>query len=72
MSALPVDESDLIVLGKVGSANGHLSNDRTGAYSEFSIHIEDVLKDDGRQSDRSIIATREGANVQLQSSRVIR
>ena len=72
MSALPVAESDLIVSGEVLSANGYLSNDRTGAYSEFIIHIDDVLKDDGRQSGRSIIAVREGADVQLPSGRIIR
>jgi hypothetical protein len=72
MSALPATESDLVVLGEVTSANGYLSNDRTGAYSEFSIHVNDVLKGDGRQSDRSIIAVREGADVQLPSGRVIR
>jgi hypothetical protein len=72
MLALPAAESDLVVLGEVTSTNGYLSNDRTGAYSEFSIHVNDVLKDDGRQSDRSIIAVREGADVQLPSRRIIR
>ena len=72
MSALPAAESDLIVSGEVMSAKGYLSNDRTGAYSEFVIHIKDILKDDGRHSDRTIIALREGADVQLPSGRIIR
>lgn len=71
-SALPAAESDLVVLGEVTSAQGYISNDKTGAYSEFTIHINDVLKDDGRQAGMSVIAAREGADVQLPSGRIIR
>lgn len=72
MSALPAAESDVVVIGEVTSEIGYLSNDRTGAYSEFTVQIENVLKDDARQSVRSITAVREGADVQLPSGRVIK
>jgi hypothetical protein len=72
ISALPAAESDLVVIGEVTSASGYLSNDRTGAYSEFTVQINDALKDDGRQSGKSVIAVREGADVQLPSGRIIR
>lgn len=72
ITALPAAESDLVVIGEVISANGYLSSDRTGAYSEFTVQVSDVLKSDGRQSVSSIIAEREGADVQLPDGRIIR
>jgi hypothetical protein len=74
-AALPTAESDAVLSGRVLAANGYLSNDKTGAYSEFTIIIEEVLKRDGRSSlepGTSIIAEREGANVQLPSGRIVR
>jgi hypothetical protein len=74
-SALPTAESDAVLSGRVLAANGYLSNDKTGAYSEFTIIIEEVLKKDGRSSlepGNSIIVEREGAAVQLPSGRVLR
>ena len=73
--ALPTAESDAVLSGRVLAANGYLSNDKTGAYSEFTIIIEEVLKSDGRSSlepGNSIIAEREGAAVQLPSGRIVR
>jgi len=72
ISALPAAESDLVLLGEVTTANGYISNDRTGAYSEFTIRVNDVFKDDGRLSSSLITAVREGADVQLPSGRIIR
>lgn len=43
-SALPVTQSDIIVLGRITDAKAYLSNDRTNIYSEFSVIIEEVLK----------------------------
>ena len=73
--ALPTAESDVVLSGRVLAANGYLSNDKTGAYSEFTIIIEQVLKRDGRSSlepGNSIIAEREGAAVQRPSGRILR
>lgn len=41
----PVEESDLIVTGIATAASAHLSNDKTGIYTEYTIRIEQVLKD---------------------------
>jgi len=73
--ALPTAESDAVLSGRFLAANGYLSNDKTGAYSEFTIIIEEVLKSDGRPSlepSNSIIAERAGAAVQLPSGRIVR
>jgi hypothetical protein len=71
--ALPTAESDAVVLGKVVDEKGYLSNDRTGAYSEFTILVKKIFKD-GRRSlttGGSLVAEREGANVKLPDVRII-
>jgi hypothetical protein len=73
--ALPTAESDVVLSGRVLAANGYLSNDKTGAYSEFTVIIEEVLKRDGRSSlepGNLIIVEREGASVQRPSGRIVR
>ena len=73
MPSLPSAESDAVVLGEAVGANAFLSNDKTGAYSEFTIRIEEVLKDSRRilTPNTSLVAERDGANVQLPSGRTI-
>lgn len=44
LEALPIDTSDTILVGTITDARAHLSNDRTGVYSEFSVQVEEVLK----------------------------
>jgi hypothetical protein len=46
LPAIPITESDLIVVGVVSSAEAHLSNDRTGIYSEFTVRVQEVLKNE--------------------------
>jgi hypothetical protein len=41
---LPAAQSDIILVGKVTAGRAHLSNDKTGIYSEFPVTIEEVLK----------------------------
>jgi hypothetical protein len=45
LPALPIEQSDAIVLGIVGSGAAHLSDDRTGIYSEYSLVVSEILKD---------------------------
>jgi len=42
--ALPVAESDLVVVGTVGNAQSHLSENKKNIFSEFDLVVEDVLK----------------------------
>lgn len=42
--AIPVNESKLVVIGKVLDAQAYLSNSRTGVYSEFTIQVDKILK----------------------------
>ena len=44
--ALPVQGSSAVVLGNVSEAQAFLSNDKSGVYSEFTVQVERVFKDD--------------------------
>src|SRR5690606_28120555 len=41
---IPANESDLIVTGTIVGVSAHLSNDKTGVYSEYKIRIDQTLK----------------------------
>ena len=42
----PADDSDLVVVGEIVNVSAHLSNDKTGVYSEFKIRVGQILKND--------------------------
>src|SRR5215475_3085492 len=44
LSALPVGQSDVVVVGEVVEAEARLSDDKTGIYSEFTVRTEELLK----------------------------
>ncbi len=71
--ALPVDASDAIVIGRISDAQAYLSPDKTGVYTEYTAHIETVLKQyaDAFISVWSFVdAQREGGRVRFPSGRV--
>jgi len=41
---LPVAESDIVVVGTVGSGEAHLSDNKKNIFSEFTLVVEEVLK----------------------------
>ncbi len=44
LPALPVHQSDVILTADVLNSEAHLSNDKTGVYSEFNVQVDAVLK----------------------------
>lgn len=42
--ALPVNESDIILIATVSSSEAHISGNRRGVFSEFNLVVESVLK----------------------------
>jgi hypothetical protein len=44
LPGLPVAQSDVILTADVLNSEAHLSNDKTGVYSEFGVQVEEVLK----------------------------
>jgi hypothetical protein len=73
LSALPKTESDTVIIGKVINAEAHLSSNKTSIHSEFTLEIEEILKDISGISlmiSNSIIAERIGGAVQFPSGRI--
>lgn len=44
--AIPTAESELAVIGEIINAEAYLSNNKAGIYSEFTIRVDEVLKND--------------------------
>ncbi|HQZ98500.1 MAG TPA: hypothetical protein PLP21_19460 [Pyrinomonadaceae bacterium] len=68
---LPVNESELVVIGEILDANAYLSNNKKRVYSEFSFRISDVLKknDISVSKGESLCVDREGGYVQFENGR---
>src|SRR5260370_41165602 len=75
ISDYPTDISDLVVEGKVTGAAPFLSNDKGDVYSEFTVHITDVLKvapDLAVKRGDSIVTQRSGGRVKYPDGRIVR
>ncbi|MCM3872405.1 MAG: hypothetical protein ND895_17110 [Pyrinomonadaceae bacterium] len=68
---LPVEESTTIIVGQVSEAKAHISEDRSGVYSEVVVKIQEVLKDTVG-IPAAIVAEREGGRVRFPSGTVFR
>lgn len=71
-SPLPTAESQIIVLGKVVTAQAHLSENKNSVYSEFKIEIEKILKNSSKSEleiGKCINAEREGGIVRFPSGK---
>lgn len=72
--ALPVTQSDAVVIAEIIDAQAFLSNDRTSVYSEFLARVEEVLKDNSNSPlnpGSSITVERLGGRVQFPSGRIL-
>jgi hypothetical protein len=70
LPALPVEKSQLIIVGKVAEANAFLSDNKTAVYSEFKIEVEKVFKNETTQrlkGEGYVIAERQGGVVRYPS-----
>lgn len=71
--ALPLAQSDAVIVGDVAASEAHISNDRTGVYSEFSIRVDEVLKnhlDSSLKVGEVTVGEREGGVVRFQGGRL--
>jgi len=74
LSALPVSRSSAVIIGKITDAQAHLSDDETTIYSEFTVRIEKVLKEDTRIQltvGNSAIIERVGGRLRLPSGTIV-
>lgn len=74
LPALPIAQSQAIVIGMITNAEANLSNDKTSVYSEFTIRIEETLKNETTASlvpNGEISASRGGGRVRFPSGHVV-
>ncbi len=73
LPAFPVQESRVVLIGQIASAAAYLSNDKTGVYSEFTVIVEEVLKNHLAEqllAGSSIAVIREGGRIRFPSGRM--
>jgi hypothetical protein len=50
LPAFPVEQSHAIIIGETLDSQAHLSNDKSGVYTESSVRISEILKQDSSSS----------------------
>jgi len=73
LPAFPVRESRVVLIGQIAVAAAYLSNDKSGVYSEFTVIVEEVLKNHLAEqllAGSSIPVTREGGRIRFPSGRM--
>jgi hypothetical protein len=71
---LPFIKSDAVVVGVVKTNDVHLSNDKTGVYSEFSVEVDTLIKDNLNNQiilDKNIVVQRAGGQIKYPSGKII-
>jgi hypothetical protein len=69
--ALPAEQSSLITVGEVLDSHAHLSNDKSGIYTELSIRIQEIIKNAAPShltAGRVITGERQGGIVRYQNA----
>ena len=73
LPALPAALSQAVVIGQVADAQSHLSEDKSGVYTEFTVRVTDILKHAGSLTPgEPLVAQRSGGRVRFRSGLVQR
>lgn len=74
LPAIPAKQSDAIILGTVTDRRAVLTDDRTRIYSEFSISIAEIFKDDPHlfRVGQAVTVSRRGGAVRFPSGKIQR
>lgn len=70
---IPISVSDLVIAGTISDARAHLSEDKNSVYSEFTVTINEVLKNNASVSllpGGSITLERKGGRVRYPSGHI--
>ena len=73
LPAIPVTISDAVLVGDIVDARAFLSEDKAGVYSEFTLQIENILKDSGHiplALNDFLAVDREGGRVKFPSGHI--
>lgn len=74
LPAFPVAQSQAVIIGNVVDAQAHLSDDKADVYSEFTVRVDEVLKNDNRipiAHGSSINVERKGGRVRFPSGHIV-
>jgi len=74
LSALPIDKSSAVIVGKIVKASAHFSEDKTAIYSDFGVKIESVLKNDSKivlAATESVSVERYGGRIRFPSGKTV-
>ncbi len=72
--AFPIAQSDTIVIGEITDARAYLSNDRTSVYSEFTLRLNEVLRNGSTAAlnpGMLVTTERPGGRVRFPSGKVL-
>ena len=73
LSAIPVDKSDVIVVGNITNAQAYTTHSKTHVYSVFTVQLTEVIKDDVGNSIKGnsfVDVDRIGGRVRFPNGRV--
>lgn len=73
LPALPVNESEAVVVGQVVEAQAYLSNDKSMVYSEFVLNVDEVLMNKGQTPlavGDLVAVERDGGRVHFPTGRI--
>lgn len=72
LPALPVSQSQAIVLARVVNAQAHLTSDKAVVYSEFLVQVDEILKDSNKTltPNSLLTVTRSGGRVRFPSGHI--
>jgi hypothetical protein len=74
LPAFPFNRSSAVIIGEVTGAEAHLSSDETKIYSEFTVHVDEVLKNDDPEAlkpQSKISVERPGGRVRFPSGKIV-
>jgi hypothetical protein len=74
LPAFPFNRSSAVIIGEVTGAEAHLSSDETKIYSEFTVQVNEVLKNDDSgplKPQTKITVERPGGRVRFPSGKIV-
>lgn len=74
LPAFPFDKSSSVIIGEITGAEAHLSSDETKIYSEFTVLVDVVFKDDeivALRPQSKITVERPGGRVRFPSGKIV-
>ena len=74
LAAFPFDRSSAVIIGEIIGAQAHLSSDETKIYSEFTVQVNEVLRNDKLVTltpQSKITVERPGGRVRFPSGKIV-